>query len=350
MNHYSYFKDIIDAHVHVFGDSIYDVDRLVKQQQEFGYVTSNLLSCECMDDAAQNALLIYLKLKYPDYYTFGGFLYRFDYPYAEEAKRLMDIGFDGIKMVENKPNIRKKLNMPTNDKRYDEFYAYMEREKIPMIVHVADPEEFWDKDKIPVWAIEAGFFYGDGTYVDKETIYSELFDVLNRYPKLNISMAHFLFLSDDRERLASLMETYPNMKLDIVAGTEMYFNFSKDVDAWREFFITYQDRILFGTDNCEPNDMEIARIINRFENEFLTKTGEIPAWDQTMKGIGLSADVLSKIYRMNFLHFAGEIPKKIDGMKAVKYLKGRLNDSRYCLTNRERKIITLVLDELMPFA
>lgn len=329
----------------MFECGVEGIEDLINFQNQFGYAASNFLSCECMGDCAQNALGIYLKLKKPGNYAFGGLHYRYSYSFADEVRKLIDIGFDGMKMVENKPTLRKTLQMASNDPSYDEFYSLMEEESFPMIVHVADPEEFWDREAIPSWAIDAGYFYGDGSYVSKEAIYEEVIDVLDRFPKLRISFAHFFFMSADRERLISLMDQYPQMGLDIVSGTEMYFNFSKEPEAWREFFLKYQDRIIFGTDNMnlyDPVDVENARIVNNFEQEFISTNKDIPAWDKKIKGIGLPADVQRKIFRDNFMNFAGEEPKAINLAAAISYLEERLADAKLHLTDREKYIITTV--------
>lgn len=344
------YPDTIDGHVHMFYCGIEGVEDLIQLEKQFGYEAFNYLSCECMGDGAQNALGIYLKLKAPWNYAFGGFHYRYPYSYASEAKKLIAIGFDGIKMVENKPTLRKVLNMATNDPRYNEFYAFMEKEDIPMVIHVADPEEFWDINAIPSWAVANGYYYGDGTFVTKEQIYEETIDVLERFPGLRISFAHFLFLSADRERLSSFMERYPRMGLDIVSGTEMYFNFTKDPAGWREFFLKYQDRIIFGTDNMnlqDPVEFKNAKIVNHFEREFIRTDSDIPAWDKVIKGIGLPEEVQNKIFKANFQSLAGEEPKKINLREAMEYLDGRLHDNRLGLSERERSIIRFVYDYCM---
>lgn len=341
----TFYPGTIDAHVHMFDCGVEGITDLLEFQKQFGYQASNFLSCECMGDAAQNALGIYLKLIAPENYAFGGLHYRYDYSFAKEAKKLIEIGFDGMKMVENKPTLRKTLKMASNDPRYDEFYGLLEQDGMPMIVHVADPEEFWDKDAIPIWAKEMGFFYGDGSYVEKETIYDEILDVLDRFPRLRISFAHFFFLSGDRNRLDNLMEKYPQIGLDIVSGTEMYFNFTKDTVAWREFFLKYQDRIIFGTDNMnlhDSTDMDNARIINFFEHEFIRTDHDIKAWDKTMKGIALPEEAQRKIFCTNFIRLAGEKPKQIHLPAAISYLEARLKDDKFMLTDREREIITFV--------
>ncbi len=60
--------------------------------------------------------------------------------------------------------------------------------------------------------------------------------------------AHFFFLSAQLPRLAELFERFPNMHVDLTPGIEMYHNFSRNPQATRDFFLRYQERILFGTD------------------------------------------------------------------------------------------------------
>ncbi|TAH73701.1 MAG: hypothetical protein EWM47_02825 [Anaerolineaceae bacterium] len=339
------YPDTIDSHVHLFHCSLEGVWDLIDFEKKLGYKAFNYLSCECMDDLAQNALGIYLKLIAPDNYAYGGLHYRYSYDFAKEAQMLMELGFDGMKMVENKPTLRKHLNMATNDPRYDEFYAYMEQTKAPMIIHVADPEEFWDENVIPEWALSAGYYYGDGSFVSKEQIYEETLSVLERYPKLSITFAHFFFLSGDRDRLSKILDRYPSVGLDIVSGTEMYFNFTKDPLGWRDFFLKYQDRIIFGTDNMnlyDPMDIDNALIVNRFEHEFIRTDNQIPAWDKTIQGIGLPNEVQRKIFKTNFQKLAGDKPKPIRLDAAMDYLDGRLKDEKLNLTNREVYIIQSV--------
>ena len=94
------------------------------------------------------------------------------------------------------------------------------------------------------------------------------------------------------------MEEYPNLCLDIVSGTEMYFNFSQDPDRWRKFFIKYQDRILYGTDNAnlyEVADIENAQITCRMQEHFLLGEGELSVWDKKIQGIHLPREAAEKI-------------------------------------------------------
>ena len=339
----------IDAHIHSFGDadSLAELDAIEKR---FGYTEANFLSVEGMDDAAQNALAIAWKLSGTGHYAFGGLHHRFSYDSAEEAQRLYDIGFDGIKMIENKPTERFRLGLAQDAPFFSGMYRTAEKLGMPLLVHINDPRVFWDEEQIPAWAKDAGYYCGGPGRASFEQILKESLHVLECYPKLQICFAHFLFLSDDHDLLRILMDTYPNLWLDVTAGTEMYPNFASNPELWRQFFEDYQDRILYGTDNVTPmndEDERIAEVLNNLERKFFTSSEAIPLWDQTLCGLGAPEPVTRKLTEQNFRRFAGETPRKIDRNQAKAYLKERLDNPGYCLSGRERKIIADVIEIML---
>jgi predicted TIM-barrel fold metal-dependent hydrolase len=236
--------------------------------------------------------------------------------YEEQARVLIAAGCDGMKMLEGKPTERKALEEPLDSPDYDGYYAYLESEGIPVLYHVADPETFWDPNA-PKEIREGPWFYGAGGYPSKEQIYQEVEHVLEKFPGLRVVFAHFYFLSADLDRAEAFLDRWPNVSLDLTPGGEMYWNFSSDPERWRESFIRYQDRILFGTDNMAGRGVYemsaedgIAKI--RAMRRFL-ETSEGFQWlGGEQRGLGLERDVLAKIYGGNFDRFAGERPKAVD--------------------------------------
>lgn len=334
-----------DCHVHVVGGGVEELRALAGSQRGYGYSGSNFLSVEGMDDAAQNALGILFKCLSPSHYAFGGLHYRFSYDFAAEAQRLYAMGFDGIKMIENKPTERKRLGFAQDDPRYQAMYARAADLGIPFLIHVNDPREFWDPALAPAWAVSAGYAYVDGSYPPYEQILAETVHMLEQHPDLRVCMAHLLFLSDSRERLCGLMERFPNLYLDITAGTEMYYAFSREPEAWREFFLRYSDRILFGTDNCNRasrEDREIGDTINQMERRFLTEAERFPLWDGEIQGLGLPETVCRRIVWDNFRRFAAGQPRLLQREQALAYLEERLEESAYRLSRQERETMETV--------
>lgn len=332
----------IDCHVHVLDGSIEELKALAASQRAYGYSASNFLSVEGMGDATQNALGILFKCLDPNHYAFGSLHYRFEYDFAQEVQTLWDIGFDGLKMIENKPTERKKLGYAQDDPRYDAMYRRAAQLDMPLLVHINDPRDFWDIRRAPAWAVEAGYAYVDGTYVSFEQILRESVHMMEKHPNLRVCFAHMMFLSDNSPQLEGLMERFPNLHLDITSGTEMYHNFTHAPVSWKRFFYRYGDRILYGTDNCNrvgEHEQQIGDTINDLQKRFLTEDVRFPLWDDEIQGFGLEKTLVQKITRDNFRRFASPVPRPLERKKATAYVRNRLDDPRFCLTDRERELL-----------
>lgn len=346
-----YDNRIIDAHVHIMNSPL-GIEAILKLKEELGYSAVNVLSIEAMGDLTQNPVCMLFKALSPDDYAFGSLWYTpaEDCDHMEQAFRLSDIGFDGIKMIEGKPDVRKAINKPLDDPSYDSFYRYMERNGIPLLLHAADPESFWDEGLVPAWARENGWYYGDGTFASKEKIYSEVEGVLSKFKELKLILAHFFFLSASLERASDFLDAHPNVCLDVTAGTEMYVNFSARAPDWRDFFIKYQDRIIFGTDNSDTTnetDTFNLRTINSLENAFLQEDKQYKAWNLVLTGIDLPFEVLEKIYCKNFLRLIPRKPNKINLKAAIEFCARRLNKCReYSLSAGQEQALSYVLGRL----
>jgi predicted TIM-barrel fold metal-dependent hydrolase len=289
---------------------------------------------------------LYLKSQYPErVYVFGGldisplFFARDSCGalFAQDAERLLAMGCDGVKMIEGKPDLRKTLPIPDFDSpAYEPYWSLMEQKQIPILFHVNDPEEFWDARRVPDWARRQGWFYGDGTYINNEAQYAQVLRVLERFPGLRVVFAHFFFMSAQLPRLGALLERFPGVHVDLTPGIEMYHNLGRDPSAAREFFIKFQDRILFGTDigakallstpelGIEPHEsslrIELVRRFLELEGEFtLDVEGGFlfGRFSGPFQGLGLRRPVLEKIYCRNFEALAGSRPAPLDPDRIV---------------------------------
>ena len=229
-------------------------------------------------------------------------------PYEKQAEALFDMGCDGIKMLNMKPDMRKKFGKGINHESYDKMFSLLEERRTPILIHSGDPEDNWDITKVSPAVVKRGWFYGDGTYLTCEEIYAEDFEMLDKHPDLNVTFAHFFFLSNKIEEAVRVFEKYPNVKFDLTPGGEMFYGFSKDVDAWHDLFEKYSDRILFGTDsfplkdcNGQLNDLVLKAISNS------TEIFSTPCYgrDFVIRGLGLSNETVNKIKYENFVKFVG---------------------------------------------
>jgi predicted TIM-barrel fold metal-dependent hydrolase len=303
------------------------------------------LNVVCTPDRSRLSLVpdaLHLKARFPErVYVFGGLdpsplliaPEEAGVHFASYVDTLLAMGCDGIKMIEGKPEMRKMLPIPPFDAEvWAPYWAKLAECGAPLIFHVNDPAEFWDAARIPDWARERGWYYGGGDFVSNEQQYAEIERVLGRHPELRVVFAHFFFLADQLPRLADILDRFANVCVDLTPGVEMYHSFAGDPDAAREFFLRYQDRILFGTDIgakallATPEagiELEESRQRVSLVRQFLESDGEFDlageggflfgASEAPFRGIALPRDVLAKIYARNFERLAGDRPRRLDG-------------------------------------
>lgn len=329
----------IDGHLHIKdepGLNIYDLlNAMERIRTENNLEYYSILSIPAWDEdhVLQNPLGILQKFSYPENtYFFGGLDYYLypDYPndcqFEKQLDTLLKIGIDGFKLIETKPSVKRQLrNTPFTAPVYQKFFETLEERKVPVLWHVGDPQTFWNRDEAPSWAFTNGWFYGDSSYITRKDLYEEVETILNRYPDLSVALAHMFFLSDDLERAAEVLEKHPNVKLDITPGTEMYGNFLTRLDEWRDFFLKYQDRILFGTDNgwSTGQGMQVkidqAKDVAENVTRFLCTDEAFQMGDYPTRGIKLPESAAKKILRDNYLAFVGGKPKAIYPEAVLEY-------------------------------
>jgi predicted TIM-barrel fold metal-dependent hydrolase len=327
---------IIDAHVH-FGD-VRLTSEVLELMDSTGVDQLNLVCTPRPEIVNLNPQGLYFKACHPDrVFMFGsldysGFVGPADpaltLPLVEQVDRLIALGCEGIKMVEGKPEARKRIGLPFDGGVYADYFARAAERGVPILWHVGDPEEFWDWDRLPQWAKDHGWFYDENAPA-LESLYSEVGNVLARNPTLTVIFAHFYFLSAQLPRAAELLDRYPNVNLDITPGVEMFHNFTANFDAARDFFARYQDRIIFGTDSGaqemiagEPHvNMDVGQGRIWMVRNYL-ETGEVfdvpydplmtPDDRPAIRGMALPEEILAKIYTANFQRLAGAAPKVLD--------------------------------------
>jgi predicted TIM-barrel fold metal-dependent hydrolase len=325
---------IIDGHVHMGGMA--EEESMLAIRQETGIEKMALVSIQNPEAGSGLPGSLYMKARYPRwFYVFAGLNHaevqsdgRVQTPsLAEQVDEFLAIGCDGIKMIEGKPTSRQRLNVPVTDPYYADYWARVEELGVPIVWHVNDPEEFWDPERLPVWAKERGWGYSPED-VSKEQLYAEVDEVLARHPGLNVTFAHFYFLSADLERAGRFLDAHSTVRFDLAPGIEMLHNLSRDVDASRDFFVRYADRIVFGTDLFSSLAVEEGRaragIVYRWlesdeyyrvpeEADFLLGAPE----DGLIHGMALPDDVLKRIYHDNFVRAASDEPRALDVAQAV---------------------------------
>ncbi|MFA9454325.1 MAG: amidohydrolase family protein [Candidatus Aminicenantaceae bacterium] len=322
------FPPLIDGHVHVC--KVGETEAITACLKATN-TTQAGVACQYEDLATNtNPAGFVLKARHPDRFYLlaglehAGLLYGADAALspAEQVDLLHALGTDGIKLLASKPTGRKRLGVPVDGPYFEPFFTSCEALSMPLLWHVADPEEFWEPNRLPPWARKQGWGY-DASYASKEDLYREIETVLDRHPGLRVVLPHFYFLSARLDRAAAFLESFPGAHFDLAPGIELYYNLSRDVDRSRDFFTRFSDRILFGTDILSEHSITEARyrtgIVFRFlsgDEAFLVPDGADfllgPPEDGVIRGLNLPDEALHNILQGNFHRIYGASPRSLD--------------------------------------
>ena len=329
-------EKIIDSHLHIEDwenkevGSFIDAFELYRDGMDLNGINLCALNNHA-SGACNNVMMALYKIAHPNTYAHGCLHHEF-YPISEnisdgfdlvtQHNEMMEIGFDGIKLIEGKPTCLKPLGGTLLFPTLDKFFAEAEKNGTHIVFHVNDPDEFWDLKKAPQWAIDCGWTYTDGTYPDFWTVTKEIEAILDKYPKLNVTFAHFFFYAKYPEKLEALFKKYENMAVDITPGGEMYLAFESNHDFYVDFFKKHSNRILVGTDATFPwESYTHAWCIDRLYHFIATDKVQMAYCDQNLTGLNLSGKDKENILYANFERRVGEKPKEINKEKLLAYFE-----------------------------
>ncbi len=329
-------EKIIDMHTHLEAwenEEFSDFTRCFDKYREITGVSAINI---CTVPAAQsnvcnNIMLALYKIANENTYIHGGFEHII-YPMTEnmpkgmdlvtQYRELMEIGFDGIKLIEGKPNCLKPLGNNLNHPSFDRLYSEMERDSTHIVFHINDPYDCWDREKTSQEFIDNGWFYGDGTHLTFEEIYNQAMELLSKHPNLKATLAHFFFCGDMPNRLEEIFERFPNVCVDITPGCEMYHSFENNHDFYVEFFSKYSDRILLGTDGTFPWATKCHSWCLNVLYEFIATDHKNMAFDDSiLTGLNLNKEAKENILYKNYESRVDKKPKAINKDALKRYVE-----------------------------
>lgn len=248
--------------------------------------------------------------------------------FVRQARSAFAMGFDGYKSLLGKPGIRKWVGVALDDPIFDPFYSLLEEEGKPFVMHVGDPENFWDVANAPQWLKETGWLC-DETYPTLAQLRREAEGILKKHPALHATFAHTFFLGENPDEAERLFETYPNLGFDLAPGWEMHIGFTKFHDRWHGIFERYRDRIFFATDSSNWHSSED---ISTYEYNFhwpydlsrclVEDSGPFP-WEiddgstYTFLPVDASPETREAVLRGNFIRRFGEKPTAVNRAAAL---------------------------------
>lgn len=302
----------IDVHNHQFSMSSQNLEGLITEMDKMNMAVMVNLSGRGRgsSDHLENSLES-VKKSFPKRFIiftnvdFGGI----DDP--EWQSRMVKQLEDDVKTGANGLKIYKSLGMFNKDKngnririddpRIDPIWAKCGELGIPVLIHAADPKQFWQPiDKNNERWLELKTHPGrrhDTDPVSWETIIAEQHNIFKKHPKTKFINAHLGWYGSDLKKLGELMDKYPNMYTEIGA---VIAELGRQPRAAREFFTKYQDRVMFGKDSWVPDEYETYfRVLETADEYFPYHKRYHAFW--RMYGMDLPDEILKKVYYKNAL-------------------------------------------------
>ncbi len=174
---------------------------------------------------------------------------------AEELSVAKEMGAIGLKIPKGlglgypAPDGQKLL--PVDDAGLDPLFEEAGKLGMPVAIHTGDPKAFWQPadeknerlDELrahPEWS-----FFGEPV-PSWEELNAQFERRVARHPKTIFIGVHFGNDPEDPDRVARMLDKYPNLYIDTAARVPEIGR--QDATKMRRLFEKYQDRILFGTD------------------------------------------------------------------------------------------------------
>jgi predicted TIM-barrel fold metal-dependent hydrolase len=217
----------------------------------------------------------------------------------------------GLELRDSKGNF-----IQIDDEKFDPILDFIEQQDKTLIGHIGEPRNAWlpiekmtvDGDKKYFAAHPEYHMYLHPEYPSHETIINARDHMLEKHPNLRFVGAHLGSLEWDVDELARRLDKYPNMAVDM-AERISHFQYQAVTD-WQkvhDFFIKYQDRLIYGTDEGVYDDRPVEEVNKAAYANWLRhwkffvsgETMKVPKVENEFRGLRLPRTVVDKIYCKN---------------------------------------------------
>jgi predicted TIM-barrel fold metal-dependent hydrolase len=250
-----------------------------------------------------------------------------DYPklQAAEIESAHRDGARGLKILKVlglflRENITTGPLVKIDDPRFDPMWEACGALKMPVAIHISDPEAFFlptdrfnerfeELNNHPDWSFHGSDFPSNAQLLEARN------RVLERHPRTQFVVLHVGNFAEDLANVSAAMDRFPNMSVEIGARIG---ELGRQPRTARKFFDRYQDRILFGTDAVPhgrqtPQQIfgdELYEIYFRFletEDEYFdyAPAAVPPQGRWRIYGLGLPDGILKKVYNANAARLLG---------------------------------------------
>jgi predicted TIM-barrel fold metal-dependent hydrolase len=172
---------------------------------------------------------------------------------VRELERSARMGIRGVKIWKDLGMIIRDGTgalLKVDDPRLDPFWTKCGELGLVVFIHTADPKEYWyplTYNSLHYGARTEEMQYDQIPGMPRwEDLIEQRDSIVRKHPKTTFIGAHFGSMTFDLEGLAERLDKFPNFHVECAARLRILGRLNPK--AVRDFFVKYQDRILFGTD------------------------------------------------------------------------------------------------------
>jgi len=197
-----------------------------------------------------------------------------------------------------------------DDPELDPIWEACARLGLPVFIHTADPQEFFQPiDNTNERWLELSLFadrrYPQDRFPSFETLMTERDNLFRKHPKTTFVTAHMGWHANDLGRLSKMLDQMPNLYTEVGA---VLYDIGRQPRAAHDFFVKYQDRILFGKDSFQPEEYPYYWRVFETKDDYFDYYRPYHAFWK-LYGIDLPDAVLKKVYFQNALRITKGIPQ-----------------------------------------
>ncbi len=200
--------------------------------------------------------------------------------------------------------------LQVDDSALDPLWQAFARLDVPVFIHTAEPQEFFQplNSTNERW-LELALFPSrringpnDPTF---EQLMTERNNVFRKHPKTRFIAAHFGWHANDLARAAKMLDDFPNVTVECGA---ILYDLGRQPRAAHDFFVKYQDRIMFGKDSSQPEEYPYYWRVFETSDEYFDYYRDYHAFWK-LYGMGLPDAVLKKVYADNARRVIKGLPR-----------------------------------------
>lgn len=206
--------------------------------------------------------------------------------------------------------------------RFDPIFKMLAERNIPVIGHLGEPKNCWLPLEKMTTNNDRNYFRNNPQYhmyqhpglPSYEEQIAARDRMLEKNPDLIFIGAHMGSLEWSVDELAKRLDRFPNMAVETAARMgQIFYQTTTERDKVRDFFIKYQDRVLYGTDMGASGDESKESLAKELRDTWMrdwryfvtadTLTSSLV--NSPYQGLKLPREVVNKIYYSNAVKWLG---------------------------------------------